>query len=72
MDIRAFPKSGVGSEERSIDLTYRKDERNTTPDSFGAIKVSLGADEQILLALCSLPRKDISTKKEDLDGFTGW
>lgn len=48
---------------------YRKDERNATSDSFRTVKVSFGADEQVLLALGSLPREDGSAKEENLDGL---
>ena len=48
---------------------YRKDEGNATPDRFRTVKVSLGADEQLLLALCRLPRENGGTEEEDLDGL---
>ena len=50
-------------------FAYRKNQGNATPDGFRAIKVSLGADKQLLLALCRLPREDVGTKEEDLDGL---
>jgi len=36
-------------------VTHRKDERNAPPHSLGSIKVSLGAEEEVLLALGRLP-----------------
>ena len=52
-------------------FAYRKDQGNTTPDSLRAIKASLGAEKQLLLALCRLPRENVGTKEEDLDGLAG-
>lgn len=48
-------------------LSYRKHQRDPTPDSLRTIKVSLGAHKQILRSLGRLPRENGSAEEEDLD-----
>ena len=59
-----------GKEFRGLSA-YRKDQGNPTPHRFGAVQVGLGADEQILLALCRLPGENGGAEEKDLDGLAG-
>ena len=50
------------------DSTYRKDQRDTSPYSLRAIQLSLGAKEEILLAL-AFPGDDGGAIQKHLDRF---
>jgi hypothetical protein len=60
-----------GANESGKVVTYREDERNTTSYRLGAIKVSLRAEKEVLLAL-GLPRNDGCAIQKNLDRLASW
>ena len=50
-------------------LTYRKDDRNTTPHRLAAVQLRRLAQPQVLRAIGALPAYDGRAKQQDLDAL---